>query len=766
MVSKFNEDGSMNPTTTFSAGAVVHHESSPNSTNFTRIIVPVKRFNMKPFIHAVKAQLLYFPNINFRVEHYVDREALDAGNIKYREDVNYKARVLHSSNNIVISQNSIYNKPHIIIVRDTESEDNTGVCYGYVSFEELEMETLRGNVGFRCPIKSVVENAEGFREVVQDGVNVTPSRESVIWDEETKAYIKKVIESARKEAAAIISEKIANEKNIFKWLELLNSVTNGHSDPRISGLSGIVSISDLDLKYQGTNFRKKDARMMLDAIVNVLSIDCTYSGTIRTRNVSPNSVKHYTSDKKYSMNGYSRSKTKDRYLTTQHSTFYLFKYFSYDDWEDRVFAIKDKLFVVENMTPLQKEAFVVFDIIAGIVGLSKKEWKEIDKESLTTNFKPIYNYFLKQLKEYLNMDTMKDYYEVEVPKDLERKYNEIEEKLEKQEEIQRLTAEELRKLNNEIVVHLGKTPDRLAGIPSSIVYSAVNLKIEDLDKIKVPIVYGTTKNRDELDHYVNFIISEVNAFRGIPNMSGIVSELIHQVPNPSYNAPFVVFQISAKNEKYFRSLKNAFHVDDFGLMKGEAVYSEDNKKPAITIHPEMMNQVTRYFVKERLSSRNYESIMKVVEHMNVEVYDLYLELKEIAGKSIGIQGMANMFYSKDRALAKALIGLQVRQAKGLPVDNKVVTEKWSLELDDENPFILDPNVLEKLIIFESFFEQDENAVEFIDVIGYYYENKSKTFDPSSNVGLRVKDVYDESGLTEKDIQNEVSKLQPLKIEIK
>lgn len=128
LVPKFNATGT-NPETQFSSGAVVNYEEQ-DGPNFTRITVPTKRFNKDKFVHAVKSQLLYFPNIDFRVEHYTDAEALEEGKIIYTEDIQFKATVEHTSENIIISNNRIYNKPHVIIVRDTNSEETTGVCYG------------------------------------------------------------------------------------------------------------------------------------------------------------------------------------------------------------------------------------------------------------------------------------------------------------------------------------------------------------------------------------------------------------------------------------------------------------------------------------------------------------------------------------------------------------------------------------------------------------------------------------------------------------
>ena len=55
----------------------------------------------------------------------------------------------------------------------------TGINYGFVDFRELEMEQLWGAVGIKCPARQAYLDEEGNEVVIQDGVEVTPSREKV-----------------------------------------------------------------------------------------------------------------------------------------------------------------------------------------------------------------------------------------------------------------------------------------------------------------------------------------------------------------------------------------------------------------------------------------------------------------------------------------------------------------------------------------------------------------------------------------------------------
>lgn len=238
----------------FSSGFKAYYDEY-SGKNFTEIIVPCKRFNKDKFIQAVKSQLLYFKEIHFSVRDYVTQDLGSEDPADYREKkIHFQANVLYKSDNIVISDNQTYGKPHIIIVRDTNAQDATGVCYGFISFEELEMEELGGAVGFRCPIKSTVELPDGRTEVVQDGVNVTPSRESVIWDDDTRAYIRGIIESARTEAKGIVATSLADEKNLVKWsITVSNLLRNQFQDISVAmnetgrkAFKELAKISDLD----------------------------------------------------------------------------------------------------------------------------------------------------------------------------------------------------------------------------------------------------------------------------------------------------------------------------------------------------------------------------------------------------------------------------------------------------------------------------------------------------------------------------------------
>lgn len=125
LIGKINlNTGQENVRYTFSDGSVIYGELTEEK-NFTEIEVPVLKHHKQDYIAAVKTQLLYFKNINFNIE-YISEE----GKVYDTDTIDFKADVIYNSDNLIISTNSPYSKPHVIIVKGGEKGNETGVCYG------------------------------------------------------------------------------------------------------------------------------------------------------------------------------------------------------------------------------------------------------------------------------------------------------------------------------------------------------------------------------------------------------------------------------------------------------------------------------------------------------------------------------------------------------------------------------------------------------------------------------------------------------------
>jgi len=166
LIDRFNSNGTENPHIVFPDGSQIYYEVT-SDLNFTEITVPCKRHHKEKFIQAVQSQLLYFKNVTFKVTD-------EDGDVSQKE---FQAKVHYNSKNLIIADQFQYSRPHVVIVKNLESTE--GVSYGAVDFKALEMQDLYGAVGFKCPIRQVVRNADGSLTELTPGIEVTSSRENV-----------------------------------------------------------------------------------------------------------------------------------------------------------------------------------------------------------------------------------------------------------------------------------------------------------------------------------------------------------------------------------------------------------------------------------------------------------------------------------------------------------------------------------------------------------------------------------------------------------
>jgi hypothetical protein len=186
IIPKFNlTTGQINPSITLSDGSTVYYEDT-NDLNWTEVSFGVKAHNSARFNEAIEEQLNYLDNVRF----YVEMNG-------HKMEQKIKSEIIYNSKHLIVSTNNYLRKPHIVIVKEEGAE--TGINYGYVDFRELEMQDLYGPVGLKCPVKQSYIDEEGQEVIIQDGVEVTPSREKVIWSDSTKAFIQKLIDAAADE---------------------------------------------------------------------------------------------------------------------------------------------------------------------------------------------------------------------------------------------------------------------------------------------------------------------------------------------------------------------------------------------------------------------------------------------------------------------------------------------------------------------------------------------------------------------------------------
>jgi len=267
VISKFAKDGTMNDFITFSDGTQVYYEKTSEKNN-TIVSFGVKKHNRYSFRDAVDQQLIYIDGVNFTIKDIEE----NGDDFVYRSKAT-KAEVVYNSESLIISNGTVFNRPHIVIVKDPS--DESGINYGYVDFRELELQDMYGSIGFKCPMRQTYRNESGKEIVIQEGVSVTPSREKVIWNDATKAYILSVIEAATKEASEIVEDRLQNSTEIFDWLEQCAKIFHkSDSDDIINKMSNIINSDDLSPVFS------------VDSKIKYLPVSIFFTDRIKVEKVS------------------------------------------------------------------------------------------------------------------------------------------------------------------------------------------------------------------------------------------------------------------------------------------------------------------------------------------------------------------------------------------------------------------------------------------------------------------------------------------------
>ena len=187
--------------------------------NMVEISVQVKKHHKEQYLDAVKSQLLYFPNVKCFIEGAEQRE------------IPVSAEILYQDADIVMAADSIYSKPHMIL---------NGVNYGYIDFRELELEEKLGNIGIK---------------VDPSTVDVTPSRESLIWNDRTREAIVEKFNKVVGIAESLINKELVTN-DFLEWIKGASTVAASTSRWSERGgimgrLSQIIDVSKIDLSFPG-----------------------------------------------------------------------------------------------------------------------------------------------------------------------------------------------------------------------------------------------------------------------------------------------------------------------------------------------------------------------------------------------------------------------------------------------------------------------------------------------------------------------------------
>jgi len=145
--------------------------------------------NKERFIEAVKKQLMYFiDTLQFEIiENGVSFEP------------SFKAKILHETDLFLVSTNSYFTVPHILI---------NNVNYNIINFPELGMNKLYGSIAVKAK---------------SSDVDIAANRESVKWTEKTRMFIQTAVKAASEEAGNILEDKLSSIENpVERYLTATN----------------------------------------------------------------------------------------------------------------------------------------------------------------------------------------------------------------------------------------------------------------------------------------------------------------------------------------------------------------------------------------------------------------------------------------------------------------------------------------------------------------------------------------------------------------
>jgi hypothetical protein len=190
--------------------------------NSLTVIIEAKKHHKEQYIEAVQGQLLYFSNVKLTI--YRANGSVDVPPVS--------SPVLYEDSKIVISDNNYYLKPHIVV---------NGVNYGYVNFDELELEEKFGNIGIK---------------VQPEEIDISPSRESLIWNDTTKNTVVKRFHECAEIATKLIQAEL-NEPDFVKWLRVCTNISSRHWDKTstVSRLANIIDIKSISPRFMDTKIK-------------------------------------------------------------------------------------------------------------------------------------------------------------------------------------------------------------------------------------------------------------------------------------------------------------------------------------------------------------------------------------------------------------------------------------------------------------------------------------------------------------------------------
>jgi hypothetical protein len=479
-----------------------------------------------------------------------------------------KSEVIYNSKHLIVSTNNYLRKPHIVIVKEEGAE--TGINYGYVDFRELEMQDLYGPVGLKCPIKQSYIDEEGQEVIIQDGVEVTPSREKVIWSDSTKAFIQKLIDAAADEVTELVEKELL-ETDFLKWLDTCRQITGGKTGSKYSDdpsertlaiLSNIIDTKSIKPKYSPDPTIKFTS---IPSTLNGFSLKAHVQKLEHIRNAGNVRVEvEYVSNK---IDHWEQIGTKKVFYRTGNANKYK-DFYLYQKYGPFVTIKKTSLSYLQDH--MDSPGIPDTDIAHYQAEYTKKKANQDLIEPL-----------IKASELYESYD------DIVLPDDIKAQFDGAEANAAIRDSGISLTPEERRKLNSQIVGYTLR-PDnhRTAGNSyKDFIWDKVEPTLHTVIKSEIPTYYGTDDDAEKLKMAAAILKRFNPTFNKVYNTNstwipyGEVNDTVYYfdvVPSrfsrniPILKVPFdslkehtQILKLSESNVKHVRDLDNYKHIDEF-----------------------------------------------------------------------------------------------------------------------------------------------------------------------------------------------------------
>jgi hypothetical protein len=567
LIGRFNEEtGEENGFVTFNSGQKIYYEATTRK-NFTEIIVPVKKLNEHKYSEAVMSQLLYLPGIRFF-------QTSD----NQRRRVNFKANILYESSNIIISNNYRFSRPHLLVVKDRES--NAGVCYNEIDYKELELEQKYGKVALKVQIRATGKDENGDEYLIHEGIAVTPNREQVIWNEDTKDYLLKITRGVSDEAALII-EKELKETDFLKWMNKAVEVTSNFSYGSVLyEISQMIDKSSIAPKYHA------DKTIKLNAVKDMFwGLNLRY---VRT-------VEEYSRSSSARLNKVHRDVAEKWNMICGKALF--FKTEETSHIKDRYIMSK---VLGQDKYDQQSVGFVMVeyeDTDAMLDELIAKASTPAQKKEIETKFQAKLDRRDKIVALLKASQDVHVYDDVVVPDDFKVAAEESEAKIEALIREDTLSLEELRKANGEVVFFTGR-PGHDWRHDFTIVMDKKTEKASDLPNLFGRLYYGFDEDRPKLEAACRLLGMEQSAW---------------------YNKELAIVKIAKNNQKHFRTVGE--HISKF--------FYEINDKNEIIVTEEVSNYITARYISKALENHKLKFFRSYAD-VDKRLHDMYDHLSRVA----------------------------------------------------------------------------------------------------------------------------------------